>query len=104
MARALKWIVSILSEADGTGSSSRIAMMMVIFAVAFSLVFFVIVTHPHRFPDGNVILGLSALVTAAASIYGANAWKTKPSDAAPVVPAEDSPVKGVDDDPHGGTR
>jgi hypothetical protein len=100
--RSLKWVVSILSEADGTGSSSRIAMMLVIFAVAFSLLFFVIKTK--RFPDGNVILGLSALVTAAASIYGANAWKTKPSESAPVVPADDNPVKGGDDDPHGGTR
>src|SRR6266403_4967586 len=88
--RFLSWAISILSEKDGSGSSSRVAMMLVILSVAFSLVFYTVIAR--KLPDGNVLLGLSGLVTAGASLYGANAGKDRGTAAV-------DPQKGVDSDP-----
>lgn len=93
--KLISWAFSILSEKDGSGSSSRIAMMLVILSAAFSLVFYTVIAK--KLPDGNALLGLSGLVTAGASIYGANAWKNRPQTPDP--PA-DIPPKGNDDAPN----
>jgi hypothetical protein len=90
--RAIAWLVSILSEKDGSGSSSRVAMMFVILAASFSLVFYTVIAR--KLPDGNVLLGLSGLVTAGASLYGANAWKNRPQTSDPNTPAASG--KGTD--------
>jgi hypothetical protein len=90
--KAVAWLVSVLSERDGTGSSSRIAMMFVILAASFSLVFYTVIAR--KLPDGNVLLGLSGFVTAGASLYGANAWKNRPQTPDPNAPAAAS--KGGD--------
>lgn len=72
-------------------------MMLVILSAAFSLVFYTVIAK--KLPDGNVLLGLSGLVTAGASLYGANAWKNRLQTPDP--PADISP-KGIDDAPNTG--
>jgi hypothetical protein len=73
--KAVKWAISVLSERDGSGSSSRVALLIVVIAVAFCLVFFTI--HEHKLPEGQTLLGMSGILTAGATVYGANRLTNK---------------------------
>jgi hypothetical protein len=62
------FVRSLLSEADGTGSSARFCIVMV---VLFTLGWVTgLVVHEHRLPDLGAVGGYTALVCGA--LYGIN--------------------------------
>lgn len=64
------WLKSVASESDGSGSSSRIVVLMMSATVCGLLVAFFVI---HKFlPEQGTLFGLAALVTAAAGGYAAN--------------------------------
>ncbi len=70
---AAKWAKSIPSESDGTGSTSRIALLTLTFVIAGLLVAYY--RYHHLLPDHDTLYGLAALLTAVVGGYGINKWK-----------------------------
>jgi hypothetical protein len=71
--KALKWLVSVLSERDGSGSASRVALLIVIVSTAASLLIYLAIKHD--LPSADVLSGMAKIIAAAAALYGANAYK-----------------------------
>jgi len=66
------WVKTIPSEPNGTGSSSRIALLVSVGSAWWLLYAYY---HYHgTFPTADVFYGLAALVSAAAGAYGINKW------------------------------
>jgi hypothetical protein len=72
------WIRSVISERDGTGSSSRIGALTIIGSGCFSLI--VVSVKTLRLPGGQELAGLAAVFSSAAGLYGFNCWKNRNSD------------------------
>lgn len=70
-----KWGVSIASEPDGTGSTSRVCFGLVALTVCGVLIGHLCLKH--SLPDAGILGGLSGLLTAGATGYGANKITTR---------------------------
>lgn len=70
--KLMKWFLSIVSEVDGTGSSSRIACVVIVFTVCFCCMWHTIVNK--AMPDGGSLGGFGGLIGAGGGLYGLNKW------------------------------
>jgi hypothetical protein len=69
------WLKSVPSEPNGTGSSSRIALLMLTTTICWLLYAYY---HYHgSLPDKDTLLGLAALLSAVCGAYGINKWMNK---------------------------
>lgn len=69
------WIKSIPSEPNGTGSSSRIALLMLTTTICWLLYAFY--RYHGALPDQGTLTGLAALLTAVVGGYGIGKWTGK---------------------------
>ncbi len=68
----MKWVLSIVSEVDGSGSSSRIACVLIVATVCFCCLWHTIVNK--AMPDGGSLGGFGGLIGAGGGLYGLNKW------------------------------
>lgn len=71
--KAIRWIKSIVSESDGQGSSSRIAVVVIVATVCFCCIWHTVVNK--TMPDGGSLGGFSGMIGSGGALYGLNAWK-----------------------------
>jgi hypothetical protein len=71
----IEWASTVLSEKDGTGSSSRIGFLVVVLTVCGVLIGHLVIRR--TLPDAGTLGGLAGLLTAGAGAYGVNKVATK---------------------------
>jgi hypothetical protein len=84
----LGWAKSVLSEKDGTGSTSRIALLILVLTVCGVLIYSVAVHH--ELPNRDTLLGLSSLAGIGAGGYGVNRISHKDDEKGPA--ESDAPI------------
>jgi hypothetical protein len=69
------WTKSVASESDGSGSSSRTALLLMTTTICGLLIAFY---HAHKFlPDHDTLYGLAALLACLTGAYGINKFTDK---------------------------
>jgi hypothetical protein len=66
----LKWARTVLSERDGTGSTSRVVSLLVTLTICGVLIGHLVIRR--TLPDPGTLGGLAGLLTAGAAGYGVN--------------------------------
>jgi hypothetical protein len=72
------WLKSIPSEPNGTGSSSRICMLLLTGTICY-LIYSYYCYHGYL-PDDDTLFGLAAMLTAVAGAYGINKFTNQGCD------------------------
>lgn len=66
----LQWTRTVVSEVDGTGSTSRLCFLLITLTVCGITIAHFCVSR--KLPDEGTLIGLSSLVTAGGAGYGIN--------------------------------
>ena len=74
-AKVTGWIKSVASEPNGSGSSSRIALLMIAATICGLLIAYF--RYHAALPDHDTLYGLASILTAIVGGYGINKWTNK---------------------------